>query len=303
MSKFIQLTKRNMLLYFRDKGALFMSLLSMGIIIVLMLFFLGDMSVENITELLAELPGRDASNDKANAELLVLAWTVAGILPINSAMVALSVLSSIIKDKSSGKINSIYTAPVSRLTIALSYISAACLVSVIICLATLAVSEIILCARGMSAFSLSEHFKIFGMIAANSFAYSAIMYLFAVLIKSEGAWSGFGTVVGTLVGFLGGIYLPIGQLSEGLAGVMTCTPVIYGTAMFRNIMTNSITSVTFAGAPDIMTEEFRRAMGIDLEAFGSIAPPAVCVAVVIGFGALFTIMGAAAVNLLKRRDR
>ncbi|MDE6727656.1 MAG: hypothetical protein K2J80_06920, partial [Oscillospiraceae bacterium] len=133
MSKFIQLTKRNMLLYFRDKGSVFMSLLSMLIILALMLFFLGDMSVENITELLAELPGRDTSNDESNAELLVLAWTVAGIIPINSVMVALSALSSIIKDKTAGKINSIYTAPVSRLTIALSYISiyAACVTSVI----------------------------------------------------------------------------------------------------------------------------------------------------------------------------
>ncbi|MDE7229569.1 MAG: ABC transporter permease, partial [Oscillospiraceae bacterium] len=288
MAKFFQLTKRNMLLYFRDKGSVFMSLLSMLIILALMLFFLGDMSVENITEMLSELPGRDTSNDKANAELLVLAWTVAGIIPINSVMVALSALSSIIKDKTSGKINSIYTAPVSRLTIALSYISAACLVSVIICLVTLAVSEIILCTRGMAVFTFSEHFTIFGMICANSFTYSAIMYLFAVLVKSEGAWSGFGTIIGTLVGFLGGIYLPIGQLSEGLAGVMTCTPVIYGTAMFRSVMTSSITSITFADAPDIMTEEFRKVMGIDLEAFGSAVSPAVCVVVVIGFGILFT---------------
>lgn len=303
MVRFLQLTKRNMMLYFRDRGAVFMSLLSMLIIIVLMLFFLGDMSVNNITGLLAELPGHDTSNDKANAELLVLAWTVAGIIPINSAMVALSVLSSIIKDKTSGKINSIYTAPVSRLTIALSYITAACVASVIVCLATLAISEIFLCTKGLTAFTFSEHLKVFGMICANSFTYSAVMYLFAVLIKSEGAWSGFGTIVGTLVGFLGGIYLPIGQLSEGLAGVMTCTPVIYGTAMFRSVMTSSITKITFAGAPDVMAEEYRKAMGIDLEAFGSNMPPAVCVAVVIGFGILFTIAGAAAASLIKRRDR
>lgn len=303
MVKFFQLTKRNMLLYFRDKGSVFMSLLSMLIILSLMLFFLGDMSVENITGMLSVLPGRDMSNDESNAELLVLAWTAAGIIPINSVMVALSVLSSIIKDKTSGKINSIYTAPVSRLTIALSYISAACVTSVIICLVTLAVSEFFLCAKGMSAFTFLDHLKIFGMICANSFTYSAIMYLFAVLVKSEGAWSGFGTVIGTLVGFFGGIYLPIGQLSEGLAHVMTCTPVIYGTAMFRSVMTASVTDVTFADAPACMAEEFRRVMGIDLEAFGSIVSPVECAAVVMGFGILFTVAGTAAVSIMKRRDR
>lgn len=303
MVKFFQLTKRNMLLYFRDRGAVFISLLSMLIILALMLFFLGDMSVNNITDLLSELPGHDTSGDQSNAGLLVLAWTVAGIIPINAVMVALSALSSIIKDKTSGKINSIYTAPVSRLTIALSYIAAACVTSVIICLITLTVSELILCARGMAAFTLSEHLKIFGMIVANCFTYSAMMYLFAVLVKSEGAWSGFGTVIGTLVGFFGGIYLPIGQLSDGLAGVITCTPVIYGTAMFRSVMTSSITNITFADAPRALTEEFRKVMGISLEAFGRTVSPAACAAVVIGFGILFTIAGATAVSLIKRRDR
>lgn len=72
MEKFFQLTKRNMLLYFRDKGSLFMSLLSMLIIIALMLFFLGDMSVENITELLSKLPGRDTSNDEKMLSCLYL---------------------------------------------------------------------------------------------------------------------------------------------------------------------------------------------------------------------------------------
>ncbi|MDE6728315.1 MAG: ABC transporter permease, partial [Oscillospiraceae bacterium] len=211
----------------------------------------------------------------------------------------------IIKDKTAGNINSIYTAPVSRLTIALSYISisAACVTSVIICLVTLAVSEFLLCTRGITAFTFSEHLKIFGMICANSFTYSAIMYLFAILVKSEGAWSGFGTVIGTLVGFFGGIYLPIGQLSDGLAGVMTCTPVIYSTAMFRSVMTSSITSITFANAPDVMTEEFKKVMGIDLEAFGSIVSPSACIAIVIGFGILFTIAGATAASLVKRKDR
>lgn len=303
MERFFQLTKRHVLLYLRDKGAVFMSLLSMLIIIALMLFFLGDMSVDTITELLSEIPGHDVSNDESNAELLVLTWTVAGIIPINSVMVALCVLSSMIKDKTSGKINSIYTSPISRFSITLSYISAAFVTSVIICLATLTISELCLCTKGAVPFSFSEHMKLLGMICANSFTYSAMTYLFAVLVKSEGAWSGLGTVIGTLVGFFGGIYLPIGQLSQGLANMMTYTPVIYGTAMFRSVMTDSITNVTFADAPAVMTEEFRKAMGIDLKAFGGMASPAVCTAIVMGFGVLFTIAGAVASKCIKKKDR
>lgn len=76
------------------------------------------------------------------------------------------------------------------------------------------------------------------MILVNSFTYSAIMYLCAIFVNSEGAWSGLGTVIGTLVGFLGGIYLPVGNLSDGLADFLSCTPV----------MIFLVSSVIFAGA-------------------------------------------------------
>lgn len=303
MTQFFYLTKRNMLLYFRDRGAVFTSMLSMLIIIALMLFFLGDMNIENITGLLAELPEHNTADDENNATLFMLVWTVAGIIPINSVMVTLSVLSSIIKDKSTGKINSIYTSPISRFTITISYISAACISSVIICSITFAISELYLCMNKLTAFTFMEHLKIFGMILANSFTYSAIMYLCAAWVKSEGAWSGLGTVIGTLVGFFGGIYLPIGQLSNGLVNIISCTPVIYGTSMFRGIMTNSIINKTFADAPVEMLEKYRKIMGIDFEAFGSSISTAECVIIVIGFGALFTMIGTLVTTLVKRKDR
>ena len=303
MTQFLSLTKRNMLLYFRDKGAVFFSMLSMLIIIVLMLLFLGDMQIDGITGMLSEVPGRDAAADKSNAELLILTWTIAGIIPINAAMVTLSALSSIIKDRTAGRSGAIYTAPISRVTITMSYITSACIASVVICTMTLAVSEIYLCIKGMEVFTLSEHIRLFGMILANSFTYSAVMYLCAVFVKSEGAWSGFGTVIGTLVGFLGGIYLPVGSLSDGIADILSCTPVIYGTVMFRTVMTDAITEKTFAGAPAAMIGETKRIMGIDYSAFGNNVSTAECVMVVIIFGLVFTMIGAAATILKTHRDR
>lgn len=303
MQQFWELTKRNTRLYFRDRSAVFFSLLSMLIIIVLMVLFLSDTNRDTITEMLAQLPGRDADEDEENAGLLVLVWTVAGIIPINAVMVTLSALTSIIRDKTTGRMNAIYTAPVSRMTITLSYITAACLSSVIICVLTLGISEVYLCCKGMEPFTLTEHLKILGMILVNSFTYAAVMYLCAVIVRSEGAWSGVGTILGTLVGFLGGIYMPVGQLADWLQDVVSCMPIIYGTVMFRMVMTEPLLTKTFDGAPEEMLTGYREAMGIDFTAFDHEIPVMTCVWVVLGFGVLFMLAGAVVTRLIEKKDR
>lgn len=303
MSRYLELTKRNIRLYFRDRGAVFFSLLSMFIVIVLMILFLSDMNVNTVTSLLETLPGHDTAGDEDNAKLLVLAWTSSGLIPVNAVMVTLSVLSSIIKDKTAGRINSIYTSPVSRLTITLSYISAACAASVIICILTAAFTEGYLVYKGMELYTLQEHLKIFGMIVVNSFAYSAIMYVCAALVNSEGAWSGVGTIVGTLTGFLGGIYIPVGTLSDGLQKAIGCTPMIYGTVMFRQVMLGGILSKTFADAPEEMVSIYREKMSIDYTVFGKEAGISSCVLAVLGFGAVFMMAGALITSYSKKRDR
>ena len=80
MNQLITITSRNLKQYLRDKGAIFFSLLSMFIIIVLMFFFLGDTTANGIRDLLAQFPGRDAARDNDNATLLILAWTCAACL-------------------------------------------------------------------------------------------------------------------------------------------------------------------------------------------------------------------------------
>ena len=46
MNSLLTLTSRNLKQYFRDKGAVFFSLLSMFIVIVLMFFFMGDSNTD-----------------------------------------------------------------------------------------------------------------------------------------------------------------------------------------------------------------------------------------------------------------
>ena len=160
--QFFELVKRNLRIYFRDKGAVFFSLLSMVIVIALMLFFLGDMNVENLAENLSYFQGRDAEKDKADAELFVLIWTAGGIISINAVTVTLAVLSSMIKDRANGILNSIYTAPVSRLKISAAYVFSSWTASVIICAITLAIAEIYCIIKGAEPFFGSGSFKASG---------------------------------------------------------------------------------------------------------------------------------------------
>ncbi|MGN0165334.1 MAG: ABC transporter permease [Lachnospiraceae bacterium] len=303
MAQFSELVKRNMRIYLRDRGAVFFSLLSMVIVLVLMLFFLGDMNIKSLINALEEIPGRDTAADNDNSEMFIITWTCAGIVSINAVTVTLSVLSSMIKDRTEGRLASIYTAPVSRLTVSASYVATAWVCSVIICILTLAFSEIYCIIKGGEAFSLLAHIKLTGMIAVNSFTYAALMYLMAVLVKTEGAWSGIGTVIGTLVGFLGGIYLPIGSLSDGIGTVMKCTPVIYGAKMFRSVMTEGIGTKLFEAAPDELREEYYNIMGVELEFMGVNVSDAACVVVLLLCGMAFLLAGAVVTQKMSKADR
>lgn len=303
MAQFIAILGRNLKMFFRDKGAVFFSLLSMLIVICLMLFFLGDMNTTAITGILDEFPDRNAALDEKNAELIVLSWTFAGILSINAVTVTLGVYSVMIKDRVNGKLNSIYTSPVSRTAIATAYIATAWIGSVIVCAITLFITEIYGIAKGMEAYSFVAHLQLFGMIMVNSFVYAALMYVVAVLAKTEGAWTGFGTVVGTLVGFLGGIYIPIGTLSDSIGTILKCTPIIYGTAMFRGIMTEDIVEKTFDGVPNEVVTEYRQAMGIDLEVFGKSLGITEEWLILLGCGIIFLIVGVLVLKYSKKADR
>ena len=129
MKKFLQLTRRNCLVFLRDRGAVFFSLLSMLIVLMLMGVFLGNMNEENVVNLLKEYGGvRDIPADEAHAKELIQYWTLAGILIVNAVTVTLTVIGNRVTDVSEGKLASLYSAAVSRGVIALSYVTSAVLV-------------------------------------------------------------------------------------------------------------------------------------------------------------------------------
>ncbi len=302
MIQYTQLVKRNLLMYLRDKGVVFFSLLSMLVSLCLMIFFLGDINIDMLTDKLSLIPGRDLAKDEIDAYLLILAWTVGGIIPVNSVMVTLSSYSGMIRDKNSKRSDAIYTSPVNRTVIALSYITATCLASIIICVLTFAFAEVFFVIKGGSVLSVLSHYKVILMIIINSFSYSAIMYLFATLVKTQSAWSGFGTVIGALVGFFGGIYMPVGQLSELLQKIVKCTPVIYSTVMFRNVICEDMFEVLFSGVPSEISEVYSNTMGINITLFEHNVSPIICCVISVASGCVCLALGMLVLRIKRRKS-
>lgn len=298
MKQVIELTKRNCILYLRNRSAVFSSMLTMIIVIAVMLVFLGDMNISGIT---SGFFGDSVTDEMTkNAENYVFWWTVAGVLSVNSLMVVLTVLSPMIADTENGIIHSFYTSPVSRWKISAGYVLAAWICSSAFAVVTMLGAVII---AAITGFDIT--FKDIAMsvlyASANAFMYAGMLYLIAVFIKNTNAYSGFGTTIGTLCGFMGGIYLPAGSLPDGVLSVLKCLPVLHGTALIRQSLTNEAQKTLLSGMSEEYFEALENEMGVKI-AFGDfVLNSQTELAILLICGIIFLSVGA--VILKRKTDR
>lgn len=303
MRSFLAINKRNLGLYFRDYSAVFFSLLSMLIIIVLMVFFLGDINNHDLLEAIKLVPGRGGEDDANTVKNFSFLWTCAGIMTINASTVTHAFYSNMIKDRTGNRLNSLFVMPVKRPVFVLSYVSAAWAAGVVMSIITLAVTEIIGVINGVDILPFNTQLELVLLIMLNTFVYSTIMFLFATLIKSQSAWSGVGIILGTLAGFLGGIYFPLGSMSGTMQKVVKCFPFIYGTSLFRKIMLEPLENSFFEGTPEIIRSEVDKTMGMDLFLGNNQLSDPGKAGILIAVGVVFIIISTLCLTFGKQKDR
>lgn len=263
-----------------------------------MLIFLGDMNVSGIIKGFFD---NNAPDEVRKAtEAYVFWWTVAGVLSVNSLMVVLTVLSPMIADTENGTIQSFYTSPAARWKISAGYVTAAWICSSVFAIATMLGAIVIANVKGFDV-TLKDSVISVLYASVNAFMYAGMMYLIAVFTKSTSAYSGLGTTIGTLCGFLGGIYLPTGSLPEGVLSVLKCLPVLHGTALIRQSLTDEAQKTLFSGMPVKFTEELEDAMGVKISFGEHILNSQTELAILLICGIIF--LGAGAVILKRKTDR
>lgn len=246
---------RNLKLFFRDRTAVFFSMLSVLILIGLYVFFLGDV-------LLGDLKSMEGIGT------LTTSWIVAGILAVTSVTTPLGALGTMVEDNAFHISRDFQSAPVRRRTIAGGYILSACTVGMIMCALALVLSELYLVMTGAALLPWLSWAKLLGILILSVLSGSAMTFFLVSLFKTTKAYATCSTVVGTLIGFVTGIYIPIGTLPEAVQTVIRCFPTSHAAALMRQVLMQAPTETVFSGAPADLISSFQQEMGVTFR-FGS----------------------------------
>jgi len=247
------LVKRHLLLFFRDKANVFFSMLAIFIIIGLFVLFLGDTMVEAIQANL-DHPTEDIRIVVAG---LMLGATVA-VTSITSCQGALGIS---VGDKE-GPAYDFFSSPISRRKIALSYIASSTIVGIIMTGFSLLLVMAYMMFLGAGLPSLAIWGKLLLTLLLSTLCANSMLYLLTLFVKSKNALAALGSIVGTMVGFLMGIYLPIGQLPTGVGWFIRLFPMSHAASMFRQLLADDHLTRLFAGAPPESLQSLRVFFGV-----------------------------------------
>lgn len=250
MDPSIALAKRNILCYFRDRESVFFSLMGVLIVILLYLIFLRDMLISNWPD----MPG--IGN-------LIDVWVMSGILGIVPVTTCVGALQTMVQDRAEGRDRDILVTPISAWRTAMGYVLSTFMVGLIMSSITLVICLVYLFATGCTL-TVSGILLTVLLMIPSSLSASIIMYAATSFLKSPGAFSGFFTVISVLIGFLAGIYMPMGTMPSFMQYISVAVPASQMAVLFRDSLAQAALDETFMGAPATVIESFRLDMGFDL---------------------------------------
>lgn len=243
MRTFLVLLKRNIKLFFNDKGMFLTSLITPLILLVLYATFLGNVYKESFIQ---NFPEHLVVSESVISGL-VGGQLMSSILAVSCVTVAFCSNFLSVQDKVTGSALDFTVSPVESTKLSISYYVASlvstliiCLTSTIVCFIYLAITGWYLSVSDVLLFLLDVFLlSVFGTIL------SSIVNCF---ISTQGQMSAVGTIISSTYGFICGAYMPISSFPLGLQKVLSFLPGTYGTSLMRShAMNGAIKSLEESG--------------------------------------------------------
>lgn len=257
------LIKRNVKLFFKDKGMFLTALITPAILLVLYATFLGNVYRDSFT---MNLPETVKLPEKL-LDGLVGGQLVSSLLAVSCVTVAFCSNFLMVQDKAIGTIKDLRISPVKASTLSLSYYVAALLSTLLICLVATGLCLGYLAATGWYL-SLSDVLYLLLDVVLLVLFGTALSSVINLFLSSQGQISAVGTIVSSGYGFVCGAYMPISSFSPGLQKVISFLPGTYGTALTRNhAMQGALAEMEKEGIPAELIGELKNALDCNLYFF------------------------------------
>ena len=269
------LVRRNLKLYFRDRGAVFFSLLAVFIIIALYAVFLSDVWLDSYSR---DLPGID---------FLMNTWIVSGLLAVASLTTTMGAFGVLIDDKVKKIDKDFYASPVKRSRLARGYLGGALIIGIIMTLITFTLSEIYIVLKGGHWVQPLPALKILGLILLSTMTNTALVCFIVSFFKTHQSFATASTVIGTLIGFLTGVYLPVGALPESVQTIIKLFPPSHAAALFRQTLMEEPMQTVFKAADQGFVAGFKEFMGVTYILGGHEITPLMSILVLAGISVIF----------------
>ncbi len=269
------LIKRNLRLYFRDKNTVIFSLMAVIIIVALYAVFLGDAWK------------KDSMKDLKDAHILMASWLASGLLAVTSVTTTMGAFGIMIDDKVSKICKDFDASPMKRSSRTGGYIGSSFLIGVIMSLVTAVAAEIYIVYSGGHWLTFTAGIKLFFLVLLTALANTSMVCFVVSFFKSHSEFSAASTIIGTLIGFLTGIYLPIGALPPWVQMIIKVFPVSHGASLLRQVLMEKPMENSFDGIPAVYLEEFKEYMGVTFHFEGYEMTPAFSIAILLCTAAVF----------------
>ena len=257
------LIKRNIKLFFKDKGMFFTSLITPAILLVLYSTFLGKVYRDSFT---ASLPDMFTLPDKI-IDGLVGSQLMSSILAVSCVTVAFCSNFLMVQDKANGTIKDLRISPVKPSVLSLSYYIASFVSTLIICFTATAFCLVYIAFVGWYMSVTDVLLLVVDVFLLVLFG-TALSSLINLFLSTQGQLSAVGTIVSAGYGFICGAYMPIYSFSEGLQKVIMFLPGTYGTSLVRNhSMGGVLAEMQSEGVPEKVIDSIRDSLDCNLYFF------------------------------------
>ena len=257
------LIKRNIKLFFKDKGMFFASLITPVILLILYATFLAKIYKDSFLNALPEtiVIAESVIDGTVGAQLM------SSILAVSAVTVCFCSNMVMVNDKAINSIRDFTISPVKPYKLAIGYYIATLISTLIIVYIAMFACMIYLAIVGFYMTFADVLLVMLDIFLVTMFGL-ALSSVINFLLSSQGQISAVGTIVSSGYGFICGAYMPISNFSKGLQNVISFLPGTYGTSLIRNhCMRGVFEEMTNVGFPQEVIEGIKDSVDCNLYFF------------------------------------